>query len=301
MRQRAFLVVGITLLAVATLTAVEAGARASSGGSRGSRSYSARSVPITSTTPTSPSRTQTPPVSASAPFGGFGSVLGGLLVGGLIGGLLFGRPGFGVGLLDVLLVVPGVIVLVSFLRRRQASPQLALATAGREGGTGRGNPAPPAATVEAPATDGLERRLDHIRAMDPAFDPEAVATTAGQVFAEVQRAIAIRDITLVGDKLGPEMYEVLRVQCDRLRARRQSNRIEQIDVRRAEVAEAWQESGRDFVTVYLSGTLLDYTVDDTTGAVLDGSRTVAQGFEEDWTFTRRVGPNRWKLSAIQAG
>ena len=83
-----------------------------------------------------------------------------------------------------------------------------------------------------------------------------------------------------------------------LRAARRTNQVEQIDIRRAEVTEAWQESGQDFVTVYLAGFLTDYTVDDTSGAVLEGERA-AQDFEEYWTFARPVGPNAWKLSAIQ--
>jgi predicted lipid-binding transport protein (Tim44 family) len=74
--------------------------------------------------------------------------------------------------------------------------------------------------------------------------------------------------------------------------------VEQIDIRRAEATEAWQESGQDYVTVYLGGALVDYTLDDAAGALVDGSRT-AQEFEEYWTFTRPVGPNAFKLSAIQ--
>src|SRR5207247_3417471 len=95
------------------------------------------------------------------------------------------------------------------------------------------------------------------------------------------------------------MYTELTSQCDRLRAARQSNRMEGINVRRSEVTEAWQESGQDFVTVYLAGSLVDYTVDDTTGALVDGAKT-PQEFEEFWTFTRPVGPNPWRLSAIQS-
>src|SRR3989442_11984871 len=142
MRQRAFVVVGVvTLLAFATLSAGEAWARASSGGSRGSRSFSApsRPAPATPTTPASPSRSVTSPTSPAArPFGGFGSMLGGLLLGGLIGGLLFGHAGFGIGLMGVLLIAGGVMVLVSFLRRRQASPQLGMAGGGRRVGSGWG-------------------------------------------------------------------------------------------------------------------------------------------------------------------
>jgi predicted lipid-binding transport protein (Tim44 family) len=44
--------------------------------------------------------------------------------------------------------------------------------------------------------------------------------------------------------------------------------------------------------------LLDYTTDDTTGAVVAGSKTEPVKFEEYWTFTRPVGNNPWKLAAI---
>jgi predicted lipid-binding transport protein (Tim44 family) len=52
------------------------------------------------------------------------------------------------------------------------------------------------------------------------------------------------------------------------------------------------------VTVYLTASLVDYTVEDATGAVVAGSKA-PQDVEEYWTFTRPVGPNPWRLSAIQ--
>jgi predicted lipid-binding transport protein (Tim44 family) len=44
--------------------------------------------------------------------------------------------------------------------------------------------------------------------------------------------------------------------------------------------------------------LLDYTIDETTGQVVSGSKTEPVKFEEYWTFTRPVGNNPWQLSAI---
>ncbi len=52
------------------------------------------------------------------------------------------------------------------------------------------------------------------------------------------------------------------------------------------------------MTVCLAASLVDYTVDDTAGGLVDGSRT-PQDIEEYWTFTRPVGPKPWRLSAIQ--
>ena len=45
--------------------------------------------------------------------------------------------------------------------------------------------------------------------------------------------------------------------------------------------------------------MLDYTVDETTDGLVEGSRTIAKAVEEFWTFTRPAGPNFWMLSAIQ--
>jgi len=39
-------------------------------------------------------------------------------------------------------------------------------------------------------------------------------------------------------------------------------------------------------------------VDEATGQVVSGSKTEPVKFEEYWTFTRPVGNNPWKLSAI---
>ena len=76
---------------------------------------------------------------------------------------------------------------------------------------------------------------------------------------------------------------------------------ENLALRSAEVTEAWQERGQDFVTVHFLASLLDYTVDECSGQVVEGSRTEPVKFEEFWTFVRPVGPNAWRLSAIQQG
>jgi predicted lipid-binding transport protein (Tim44 family) len=76
------------------------------------------------------------------------------------------------------------------------------------------------------------------------------------------------------------------------------NRLENIAVRNVEIVEAWQETGQDFITALIYANLLDYTTDDATGQVVSGSKTDPVKFEEYWTFTRPVGNNPWRLSAI---
>jgi len=310
----------VTVLALGTLLAAEvddAWARARSGGSRGSRSFSAPARP-SPTTPTSPSRSITQPASPTSPMapqrpGLFGGLMGGLtgfMLGGLLGSLLFGGlgHGFGFGLMDLLLVGGGLFLLLSFLRRRRESAMRpAYATAGgpasaydvgldRERATAG---AGVAVAPTAPEVSDLDRGVGHIRQMDLKFDPVRVADVARSVFHEVQARFTARDLAPIRDRLTPEMYAELQAQCDRLRSARRTNRVERIAVREAKITEAWQEGGQDYITVLIAVSLVDYTVDDATGAVVDGAKDAVQDVEEFWTFTRPVGPNAWKLSAIQ--
>jgi predicted lipid-binding transport protein (Tim44 family) len=241
-------------------------------------------------------------------FGGLMGGIAGFAIGGLLGSMLFGGMGMGhggggIGMLDILLIGGGLVMLFMFLRRRRAAePQPAYA-----GGMGGGYrqapepaPAPTAAVAAAPVeVSDVDRGLGHIASMDGAFNPDALVSKARDVFFDVQASITARDMNRVRDEITPEMFTTLQSQCDSLRAAGRTNRVERADLRRSEITEAWQETGRDYVTVYFAGSLLDYTVDDSSGSVVEGSSSQRENVEEFWTFTRPVGPNPWRLSAIQ--
>jgi predicted lipid-binding transport protein (Tim44 family) len=260
-----------------------------------------------------------------------GGMLGGLLLGGLLGGLFFGHGG-GIGMLEILIIGGLAWFAISYMRRQQAAAPSGYATSGGygsspasrydptpaggtatpSGGTatpaggiatpagGIATPAGGIATMEAPAgPSDLERGLVHIRQMDPGFDPRVFSETASDVFFKVQGAWTARSMAGVSSLLMPEMSGTLQRDCDRLKAEHKVNRLENIAVRVAEVTEAWQESGQDFVTVHFLASLLDYTTDESGAQVLEGSRTEPVKFEEYWTFTRPVGPAAFRLSAIQ--
>jgi predicted lipid-binding transport protein (Tim44 family) len=314
--------IGVATLAVATVVAghvSDAWARAGSGGSRGSRSYSSPSrpsSPASPTTPTSPSRSVNQPASPAAPMQRpsfmqrFGGAIAGFALGGLLGGLLFGGlgggfGGGGIGMFDILLVVGGIALLMYFLRsRRQQADQPAYATAGASSYGAANTGAGGTAVLEMPAAGvshgELAEGIAHIRQMDPAFESSALAEWVRAQFGSIQAAVAMRDVGMIRDRLAPEMYGVLLTQCEELKAAKRRNYVERIDLTRVETTEAWQEKGQDFVTVYLEGSMCDYTVEEATGAVVQGSKTEPSRVEEFWTFTRPVGPNKWKLTAIQS-
>jgi predicted lipid-binding transport protein (Tim44 family) len=154
---------------------------------------------------------------------------------------------------------------------------------------------PEASVVE----NDLSRGIRYIQQMDSTFTPEGFTETASDVFFNVQEAWMVRDMSSARTLLSPEMYDTLQHECERLRSERRVNYLDHITIRSVQVTEAWQESGQDFVTVHILASLMDYTIDESSKQVVEGSRTTPTKFEEYWTFVRPVGPNAWKLSAIQ--
>jgi predicted lipid-binding transport protein (Tim44 family) len=319
--QRSVVLTALGAMFLATLLwSVDAWARAGGGGSsgsRGSRSFSAPARPDTS--PSSPGRQATPPsgfqqspAQRSGWMGGLMGGIGGFLLGGLLGSMLFGGMGGmghglfgGIGFMEILLLAGVLYFVYAYLkRRRQSAPASSYGyTTPRESDTGywqSGSSSAPSATAYTPdATSDLERGLEHIRQMDVGFDPRRFSDTASDLFFRVQGAWMGRDMTPVRDLLAPEMYETMQKDCDRMRAEGRIDRMENIAVRSVDVTEAWQESGRDYITVHFLASMLDYTIDERTTDVIKGSRSEPVKFEEYWTFVRPVGPNPWRLSAIQ--
>jgi predicted lipid-binding transport protein (Tim44 family) len=233
--------------------------------------------------------------------------IAGLALGGLIGSMLFGGLGGGLfgglGLLEMLLIGGLLYFAFVYMRRRlqptPASPYGYGPPQGIDGPSWQSETrAVSTATIDVIESD-LERGLRHIRQLDSTFDPERFATTAAEAFCTVQTAWAARDMGAARDLMTPDLYETMQKEGDRLRAERRMNRLEHMTVRAVQVTEAWQETGQDFVTVHVLASLLDYTVDEINHQVVAGSRTEPVQCEEYWTFVRPVGPNPWKLSAIQ--
>jgi predicted lipid-binding transport protein (Tim44 family) len=224
----------------------------------------------------------------------------GLVAGALIGNILFETLGESA---HHVMVVPvdvgfGLVIFVLLILRRQLSAR----AGARVPSPGRARAMVPevAVTVEGepgPASD-LDDGVRDIRKTDPGFDPARFAGYTGMIFRDVHSAWMTWDIASLRPRLTPDMYGALVAQCEQLRDARRSNRVDAVDVR-TEITEAWQETGRDFVTAYVVGSLIDYTVDDASDAPVEGSRDVPRNVNEFWTFTRPAGLNFWMLSAIQ--
>ncbi|MEM5790200.1 MAG: Tim44 domain-containing protein, partial [Syntrophobacteraceae bacterium] len=321
-RMQVILVLSITLFfGVATVLESSAWARAGGGRSSGSRgatkSFSAPRAP------SSPSQ-NSPGLAApgrnpsagnpAQPSGGFFGRspfmqgLAGGLAGGMLGSLLFrgtghaaspGSAGGGIGLMDIAILALLLYLAYRFFRRRRE--QSAVAT-----GYYSDTVTPPSdmsprlpdaaypygsAPVQEPADayTELERGLDQIRQYDPAFNEEKFKETVQDLFFRIQAGWANRSIEGIEGILMTEITDFFLQEFDLMNRSGVINRLENIAIRRVELTEAWQEAGKDYITVLITANLLDYTIDANTREVIQGDKLNPVKFQEFWTFCRDIG------------
>jgi predicted lipid-binding transport protein (Tim44 family) len=310
---------GFTVLAAVlflSITVLELTAHARAGGGRssgGSRSYSRPASPAPQ-----PRQQQQAAPSPGAfqqqQGGGFMRSMAGGLAGGMLGSMLFssfagagaggmggGTGGGGIGLFEIILLAGGGYLLFRFIKKKRAESELLPVG---QGVSQRGTVLPiySSAQNNEPVVEnvvgGVETGLAHIRQMDHSFDLNRFNDLAMDNFFKIQGAWMNRDLSSVEGVLTGEMKQIFQADLDQLLRDKRVNRLENIAVRNVEVTEVWQESGQDYITASIYANLLDYTTDDTTGAVVSGSKTEPVKFEEFWTFTRPVGNNPWRLADI---
>jgi predicted lipid-binding transport protein (Tim44 family) len=320
---KGFLILFALLFLGAGAFQADAWARAGSGRSMGSRGYRSSSPPRThiAPKPSQPAQPARPAPGVTTPGASqpssFWRSFGGGLLGGLAGGLLFRSlfggaaaqagpgAGGGIGLLDILILAGLAYLVYWYIRKKRQEAALAAEGAYQSSATVEqprfeAQYSPVVDRVQATAEDqDLEQGLANIRQFDPSFDEAAFQEWCIDVFFKIQAGWANRDMSSARNLLTEELYQLLQQDADRLKAEKKINRLENIAVRSVDLTEAWQESGADYLTVRMYASLLDYNVDESTGQVLDGSKTDPVKFEEYWTFSRPVGDNPWQLSAIQ--
>ena len=306
---KVFTLLAAVLFLSATVMEFEAHARAGGGsrsiGSSGSRSYSR---PASPTSQPAPSRQQqaAPSPSVQQPGGGFMRSMAGGIVGGMLGGMLFRSLGFsgmgggtgggGIGLFEILLVAGIGYLIYRYIKKRREGSSVNSFEAGPYQG-GNVTPISQGHQNQISGVENVETGLAHIRQFDSYFDENRYNDLVMDNFFKIQGAWMNRDLTPVQGLLTDEMRRVFQADLDKLIMDKQINRLENIAVRKVDIVEAWQESGQDYINTLIYANLLDYTTDEA-GSVLSGSKSEPVKFEEYWTFTRPVGNNPWKLSAI---
>ncbi|MGX9727508.1 MAG: Tim44 domain-containing protein [Candidatus Electronema sp. VV] len=280
-----FLVFFTLAFADAGLAVLDAEARSRSGGRsfRRSAPSAPRSAPASGAT-------------ARPSSSGFGRGLAGGLIGGALGGLLlgslFGANGSGIGILPILLLgVAGYFLYRRFMTSKSAAHSCP--SAYQPLGSFSGSAPPP------PLMNSLEAGLAELRSTDPGFDPQHFTEVASDVFFKVQAGWMRRDLSSYRHLLGSSLAEEYGQHFAEMTQKGIINKLESIAVRKAEIVDAGSVNGEDFVTILFTANLLDYTVDEKSGELLEGSTTEPVKFAEKWTWARPVNTEAWLLEGVE--
>jgi predicted lipid-binding transport protein (Tim44 family) len=292
-----------TMLAVSSADARIGGGFSS--GSRGSRTFSA--PPSTSTAPNAAqpfNRTFGQPAGprTNTPMGGgffnrpgsglLGGLAAGFLGAGLLG-LLFGGGMFsGIGgfasVLGLLLQVALIVLLVRFAmswwQRRQAGPAYAGAGAGALGAGAQPN-------LRTGMGFGLGSGSKPLEILPADYE------TFERLLVDLQSAWSNEDIGRLRTLATPEMVSYFERDLAQNRNRNVINKVSGTRLLQGDLAEAWREGDSDYASVAMRYSLVDTTVDRTTGRLVEGSEQPTE-VTEVWTFVRPRGGS-WELSAIQ--
>ncbi len=241
--------------------------------------------------------------------GSFGKgFMGGLLgagIGALLFGSLFGNSGGGIGILPLLLLAGAGYF---FYRRFIKKPTPAASGYGPpspEGSVFAPNLTPQGGGYGQPMQDfsrpagGPQQGLSDILRNDPGFDQNHFLEVASDVFFRIQAGWTRRDFSAIRHLLGNQLANEYDGYLRDLVAKGQINRLENISIRKTAIVDAGSDGQEDFVTVLFTANLLDYTVDEKSGAVLEGSTTEPVRFAEEWTWARPTGTDNWVLERVQ--
>jgi len=253
---------------------------------------------------------QAPPPNYAQPQprgGGFMRGLAGGVAGGFLGSMLFssmghaaggmggGVGGGGIGLIEIILIAG--LAYLAF--RWWKSRQMKLGTAAGANGHGTSAFSTP---YGAQGYSSPESNYAPAQPMANSYIDSGTsiqADEASDLFFKVQGAWTRRDLSSVNEILGPEIYQELARDVADLKAKRQINRLENISVRKVDVLDRWNDQGSEYAKIRFTANLLDYTVDEQSGATVEGSTTTPVKFEEDWTFCRQTAYAAWQLVGIE--
>jgi predicted lipid-binding transport protein (Tim44 family) len=217
--------------------------------------------------------------------------LGAGLLGMLFGGGMFGGLGGLSSIIGLILQIGLIIIVVrlamNWWQRRNATASAYAAPSGTGPTAGAG----PLASFRSGSGFGLGSGSAPLE-IGPS-DYEAFERLLG----EVQAAWSNEDVAKLHALATPEMVSYFTEDLAKNKAQGDVNKVSDVKLLQGDLAEAWREGDTDYASVAMRFSLVDKTVDRTTGRLVGGSEQPIEATEV-WTFVRPRGTS-WELSAIQ--
>ncbi len=177
----------------------------------------------------------------------------------------------GIGGFVIAIVVIGVIVLVGVLK-------------GKSGAAGGNTNAGGAATSGAQLLP-----IGNIKQIDPNFSEAAMKEKISNLYVQMQNAWQDKEFDPMRPHMTDALYSQFARQLEEMVKANCTNYVERIAVLSVDLAGWTQDQVNDSVVAVLNTRIVDYTVNDKTGALISGSKTAEKFMCYEWTLIRSKG------------
>ncbi len=221
----------------------------------------------------------------------------------------YGRSGGSVisTLLIIAVIAVVVIVIFVFLKNRGSSYDSGDYASGGLFGSGGTYGSGLGSTVSSFSGGGYNYGRSAVR------NPDAEARVR-HVFNMVQRAWAERDQYIASDCMSESMFREHKSETDQMISDRERNVLENVTIHEIvitkfsdsqnssgydsglEPSSSSYGSARSVMEARISASMIDYVIDENSGAIIDGDANVPDRFTETWRFIKNE--NGWVLDEI---
>ncbi len=136
--------------------------------------------------------------------------------------------------------------------------------------------------------------------VDAFWNPDSIKDRIKFVYFKVQEAWMARDQRIAKDCLSQRLYDDHKRQTDAMLMNHTKNILESIHLAQARIVEVldFDDNSKDQFWVHIQGSMIDYTINDKTGDVVNGKKNKSESFKELWKFVR--ADHGWVLDEIDS-
>ena len=184
----------------------------------------------------------------------------------------------------VIVVVVVVIIIMAIMNRNNKN--------GGNGGSGGSTGAQSASNGPRPQGGGSGNKptVDPkaLKEKDPNFSEQALLEKVSNAYVQMQNCWQDKKWEPMRALMTDALYSQFERQLDALKRNGQTNYVERISVLGARIVGYYQDKVNDNLVVELRTRIVDYTVNDATGAVVSGSKTAEKFMTYEWTLIRSI-------------
>jgi hypothetical protein len=213
-----------------------------------------------------------------------GSSMGGAIGGVALGSALSGGSGSSGGCCGFIFLVIIIIVVFAVIQALKNKGVISQNL----------DPTDMAAMFEGMKTPPVApANFDTLKASDPNFSEQLFYGRVNEMFLAIQKAWEARNMEPARRFLSQQQFEVLAGGIGEYVRNGQINKLDSIHIDRINPVSVTREGDSDYVTVMLTATVIDYTIDERSGQIVNpgvlGDGKTPKTFDEKWTLVRKVG------------